>query len=274
MTKSVDDILRDDKGRFASGEKAEDVTVSAEPEPTPSPEPNPEPQPEPQAKPEPVTAEPVQQQPVDPDSDPKNWTYAAYRDEKAKRQQEAQRRQAAEQRARELEARFAEQQRQTQAPDIFADPDGYRQHQESALNERIRNLEANFSLRLAHKSYGETFEQAYQAMVDAAEGGDRSIVQQVIASPDPGEAIVRWFKREQASKEIGDDPAAYKERLKAEILAELQAKPTPQPTVQPKDMPSNLAGTRSVGVRTGPDWSGPQPIKDIFDRRAAQLSKR
>lgn len=30
--------------------------------------------------------------------------------------------------------------------------------------------------------------------------------------------------------------------------------------------PSNIAGARNVGVRSGPVWSGPAPLQDIFDR--------
>ncbi len=40
----------------------------------------------------------------------------------------------------------------------------------------------------------------------------------------------------------------------------------PASTVQPSVMPSNFAAARNVGVRSGPAWSGPAPIKDIFER--------
>ena len=31
-------------------------------------------------------------------------------------------------------------------------------------------------------------------------------------------------------------------------------------------MPSNFANARNVGARSGPAWSGPTPLDDIFDR--------
>jgi hypothetical protein len=31
-------------------------------------------------------------------------------------------------------------------------------------------------------------------------------------------------------------------------------------------MPSNIAGARNVGSRTGPAWSGPPSLQDIFAR--------
>ena len=63
--------------------------------------------------------------------------------------------------------------------------------------------------------------------------------------------------------------AAYRERVRAELLAELgtqQATAEPATTV-PAVMPSNLAGARNVGSRSsGPAYAGPTPLSDIFDR--------
>jgi hypothetical protein len=214
----------------------------------------------------------------DNEPDPeKNWTYAAYKDKSEQARKWRERAQNAERQLAELQAKQAK----PEAPDIFADPDGYRQHFEGSVDDRFKRHEANISFRLARREHGTVFEEAYTAMLELAENGDPSVVRGVYASSDPGEALVTWFKRSQAIQEIGDDPAAYKQRLrdelKAEILAELQAGGGTQPNGQqqqqpngnnalPPNMPSKLAGVRSVAPRQGPAWGGPAPIADIFDR--------
>lgn len=296
MARSIDDIMatRDEKGRFGSKKQAEPEQVQAESQPeadaTPQPEPEPQAVEEPKASPE-TPAEPEPQQPAEPDpeADPKNWTYAAYRDEKAKRQEAMRKAQALETELaqhRAFREQMEQQARRQPPPDQFADPEGYNAYWENRLQEReqafqnqLRDQQANLSLRLAHKEHGEDFEQAYSTMISMAENGDRSIVQAVAQSPDPGETLVRWFNTYRVQQEIGNDPASYRERIRQEVLAEFEKErgtqsETPQQPQSGVQMPSNLAGQRSVGPRTGPAWGGPSPIADIFDRRAKALGKR
>jgi hypothetical protein len=106
-------------------------------------------------------------------------------------------------------------------------------------------------------------------------GQAKAVYDRVMSSPSPYLALVDWHKRQVAAAEIGDDPAAYREKLKAEILAELQsdvssrapAQQQPAAARTPAAMPSNFATGRNVGARSGPSWSGPQPLKEIFDFR-------
>jgi hypothetical protein len=49
------------------------------------------------------------------------------------------------------------------------------------------------------------------------------IVDQCLEKQHPWSQAFKIYQKELASEEIGDDPAAYKERLRKEILAELQA---------------------------------------------------
>lgn len=76
------------------------------------------------------------------------------------------------------------------------------------------------------------------------------------ASPNPYATAKKWFEARTF------DPAAERERMKAELLQELQPnQQQPAPV-----MPSNLAGARNVGSRAGPAWGGPTPLADIFKR--------
>lgn len=139
-----------------------------------------------------------------------------------------------------------------------------------------RNWEKT-SLRFAVKDHGaEAVRSAYSALEDLARrdrGSAQAVYQYIMSSEHPYGALVEWDNRQRALAEIGDDPAAFKEKVKAELLAELQASTgtqqraaPPQATI-PATMPSNFATGRNVGARSGPGWSGPASIDEIFDMR-------
>ncbi len=161
-----------------------------------------------------------------------------------------------------------------QLPDPYADPEGFTQHQvRQAIDPLQQTLHFNNRL-IAESVHGpDTVRAAVDAFDALANQGqlDPRDHQRVMASPNPMHEAVLWHKRHQVLSEIGDDPTAYREKLKAEVMAELnggQQPPVQQPGRQaPVQLPTNLAGARGSGVRSGPEWGGPASIKDIFDRR-------
>ncbi len=118
----------------------------------------------------------------------------------------------------EIRQQAARSETKVEIPDPVVDPTGYQAHFSNALDSRMREMEANFSFRLAHATHKETFEKAYTDMVRRANAGDPSIVRQVMASPDPGENLIRWYKREQTIATVGDDPEAFKAKLLEDAL--------------------------------------------------------
>lgn len=90
-------------------------------------------------------------------------------------------------------------------PDIFEDPQGYTASIEQRFDQRVRQLEQNFSFRLAHGKHGQDFETAYQALVREGEIGNRQTVQAILASPDPGEAMMRWHRQSSLYEKTGGD---------------------------------------------------------------------
>ena len=117
----------------------------------------------------------------------------------------------------------------------------------------------------------ETVDEAEQAFLSAYQSQklDPADYHKVVNAPNRYAAAVSWFKRQQAQAEIGDDPAAFRAKVEAElrekITAEMQNGGAPTQQRQAV-MPSNLAGARNVGARSGPAWSGPSTIDDIFNR--------
>jgi hypothetical protein len=144
----------------------------------------------------------------------------------------------------------------------------------SPIEQKIAQQGERFSKALAVDKHGaEAVDAAYEAMsrnITANPQAAQFDYQRIMASPHPYGALVDWHKAQELASEVGADPAAYREKLKAEILAEIQGgqaieTPVKAPAV-PAVMPSNFANARSVGARTGPTWSGPQPLSDIFNR--------
>lgn len=180
----------------------------------------------------------------------------------------------------ELLQRIPQQQQEPRKrPDFFENPDAAMAHSISETVDprfqQISSVMTHNSALIAFQLHGEDVVRAAdKAFTEAYERRalDPADYEKVIKSPNVFDAAVRWHKRQQALAEIGDDPAAYKERLKSELLAELQQQNGQQQQEQPLAavMPSNLTGARNVGTRSGPAWSGPAPLNDIFDRRNAR----
>jgi hypothetical protein len=215
--KPLDEIIGE--GSDAGG-AAQREAIDKQPQPAPE-----------QQQSQPSTPDRTGGAPPEREEKPGMWAYSALKDERAKRQAfQAQVRELEEERNALLQQQF----RQPEAPaptgdDFWTDPG-------AAVDRKLKNLEANFSFRLAHDKHGDDFERAFSDMIHMAERGDPSVVQGVMASPDPGTAMMIWH-------------AAV--------------------TGQPRGggtMPSNFTGARNMGSRRGPAWSGPTPLNDIFDR--------
>lgn len=114
----------------------------------------------------------------------------------------------------EAQARQQQQQKPEQIPDIISDPQGYHHYVQNQFTNQLRTQEQNFSFRLAHQQHGENFEHAYGEMIARAERGDPSIVRAVMASPDPGQAMINWYRQASALARIGDtDPESWAEKV-------------------------------------------------------------
>lgn len=88
------------------------------------------------------------------------------------------------------------------------------------------------------------------------------------SSPHPYGKMLDWFDRASQLATFGNDPSAYEAQLRAKIREEMQAEMQQQeaPQAQPANgnMPSNFTTSRNVGSRSGPTWSGPSDISEIF----------
>lgn len=269
MTKGLDEILSGD-------EPVQEVTT---PEPTTeAPEPAKEPQPRgehghfaPKEPKEPVvepTEEPASPAPDKP---------AAATPPPPGVIEERNRRKEAEARAAELERQLAAlSQPKPAAPaepakpvDIWENPDGFVKAALDPIQQELAQTRFDLSLDRAIATHGEDAVKAAEtALREAVERGelDGNKVRAALSqSRAPILDIVQWHQNSPAVRE-----AKLREQIRAELQQEMAAS-QPQPTVeQPSTpapvMPTNLVGQRNVAPRSGPAWSGPRTLNDIFDR--------
>jgi hypothetical protein len=103
-------------------------------------------------------------------------------------------------------------------PDIFEDPKGFVENLQKGFQTEIgkvlhtvRQNGVATSFELAHVKHGEAFPNAMEAInkLNPENPDDRTIVQRIYNSPNPGEALVRWHKRNETFARVGDDPTKF-----------------------------------------------------------------
>lgn len=130
-----------------------------------------------------------------------------------------------------------------------------------AQAERFENVILNASERNAIAAHGkEVVDKAFERY-QAEVSRNPALAMQVRNSADPWDELVKVGKRLMALDEIGDDPNAFRTKLRAEVEAELRASLQTQKPEQP--LPASLAGARSAGSR-GATWTGPTPLGSIL----------
>lgn len=93
------------------------------------------------------------------------------------------------------------------------------------------------------------------------------VVQTAHGKPNPWRYAHQVYQKERTLAEIGDDPSAYRERLKAELLAELRQQQPASGAMggNPPQLPRNASAQRSAGARPSGIPINP-PLEEIFRR--------
>jgi len=94
----------------------------------------------------------------------------------------------------------------------------------SELNQEMNTKFLNMSQAQAELRH-EDFKEKYDVFKSLATSNP-SLVNTMMAQPDPAEWVYQQATSHMAMQEIGNDPGAYREKLKAEILAELKGNNT------------------------------------------------
>lgn len=135
---------------------------------------------------------------------------------------------------------------------------------EEVVAQRAETLFLDLSEKAAIKEHGkEAVDAAYEWLAQESQKNP-ALAQQVLSGRDPYGDAIALHKRHIALSEIGEDPAAYRARVRAEIEAELRGTVQPPPVKLPAaPLPKSLADARSSGSpRT--TWTGPTPLNAIL----------
>jgi hypothetical protein len=115
----------------------------------------------------------------------------------------------------------ANQQKPADVPDIFSDPEAYTRHINETVHRTTTEMRLEFDMQLAEVRHPDVFPKAYDAFIQAVGNPGRpnpQLYHEVMGARSPGQAIVDWFKRDQVLREVGTDPAAYRQKLQQELL--------------------------------------------------------
>lgn len=148
----------------------------------------------------------------------------------ARRTAEAER-EAARAELRELRARIEAQERfqrqpqqpqqqQPQGPDMFADPDGWANAQRQQIRNEFRTEMVNASFADAAEQHGGKFDEAWKSInsLNPQNPADLATAQSIWNAPNPGRALMKWHDQQSLLREIGTDPAAYRQKLRDELI--------------------------------------------------------
>lgn len=151
---------------------------------------------------------------------------------------------------------------------LFENPDGFTDELTGRVDQKVTpiaqqvsNLGVMMSLKFAGMKYGDTFKSAIEELgkLDQQNPENNRLALDLYNSPDPGEALMAWHNRNVTLREVGPDPAAFKERIAKEtrealakdpefrkqLLAELQAQAENDGTGRPNTtvrLPRSLNG--------------------------------
>ncbi len=150
-----------------------------------------------------------------------------------------------------------QQQRAQQGQQQQQDP--LQQMHQQIVNERFNTSE--MLMRERHADVDEVVETFKEAAAQ-----NPALIAQMHASPHPWKFAYEEGKRMRFAAEIGNDPEAYRKKVREEVLAELQKSQAGQPAAAAPaaaPLPQSLAGARSAGAR-GNTWTGPTPMETLF----------
>src|SRR5262245_7786929 len=193
-----------------------------------------------------------------PDRNPGNahWTYSALKSERSKRQ-------AFQRRMQELEAEnqalMAAQQDAVSDSgsngEFWSAPEATVRH----LQEEIRDLRMEASLDRNRSKHGAEavaeLEAALMVGMQMNHPDMLALRDAVNGSKDPAGTAMDWYRQLSPNDPISVTMGNYRRQQELQQVRH-------RTTV----FPSNLAGARNVGSRSGPAWSGPPSLKDIFAR--------
>ena len=173
---------------------------------------------------------------------------SALLDERDKRQAETRKRE-------DLEAQLQRYQQPQQPEQVPTDPNGIIQYALAEMQRLNFNERLNTSQTLAEQTFSkDAVKEAQQAFLAAA-NQNPFLQQELQGQLHPYEYVVKWHQQQKLMNEIGQDPDAYRRRVREEVLEELRGQGV-QPNRSSQQPPPSVVG-RPAAARAGSVPVGP-----------------
>jgi hypothetical protein len=134
---------------------------------------------------------------------------------------------------------------QKPAPDFYDDPQGAVQHQITPIQQQLNAQKLQTSRFLAVEKFGEELVQQAHAYFDQHPEQSQALMNH----PSPYHAAVAEYQKAQIAQEVGSDPVAYRDKIKAEVAAEIRKELEAKQTAAAVANAPSLAGQTSIGGR-------------------------
>jgi hypothetical protein len=139
---------------------------------------------------------------------------------------------------------LTQQRQQPQTPVEKAKPKSFWENPDEFLSERLAPVQQTvqqqrfeMSRMLAEEKLGadvvKAADDALGELIKANDPAVAALQAQIANSRHPYADLVAWHNKRQAMSEIGEDPAAYRERVRAELMAELGVEAQPATPLTP-----------------------------------------
>ena len=147
------------------------------------------------------------------------------------------------------------------APDFIAEGDEAWSAVQLNAEQAARKAQIDVFEEMARDKHGD---EVVDAAVEAFKGASKAEQQAIFSARNPYRELVKWTEAKRVQAEIGEDPAAYKARIREELKAELAAEAAAE-VKRGVTPPASLAGNPSIGSRaSAPNWDGPKPLSSII----------
>lgn len=223
-------------------------------------------------EPEPNESGEEDSQPPEDDQPVNRGQLAAMLAEREKRQQSEREREEARKEAerykRELEELRQSQQGKTQEqiPDPIDDGQGFQNWAMTQAQQAALNAKLELSEDIVRQSVGDDAFESVKAWWLEETRRNPHLVQEGIKHRNPWRYAHQQYQKNQLLSEVGEDPAAYKERLRQELLAELQQQSSPEAKSKTTPPPSLAKGGAGGAGESVGDVSDEEFFASVFKR--------
>jgi len=146
-------------------------------------------------------------------------------------------------------------------PDVFEDPAGYSQRMQDELRTATTASKLEMSRFMADREFGK---ENVDAMMEHFNNHPEQ-TQAFLKTASPFHTAMEQFNSQRVAQEIGNDPAAYRAKLEAEIRGKIEAEMVAK---QARDNAGKFAPSMAnvTGTGGGPksNWTGPADLSSIL----------